>query len=166
MKTTILAALVATVFGISAANAEGLYLGVGGEYVQSTAKKADATGAGSIRIGSDINKFVAAELGVATAVANGNQHTNTVATVNAVVGYPLDMAGMKMKPYAVVGTGYDFAYVKHSDNIHTTPVYNYGAGVQIDLTKSVALDARYLRVNDYNTKQAANVFGLGIDYRF
>jgi opacity protein-like surface antigen len=166
MKNTIMAALVATVFGISAANAEGLYVGVGGEYVQSTAKHADSTAAGSVRIGTDINKFVAGELNVNTAMANGNQRANTSTTANVLVGYPVDLATFKVKPYGVVGTGYDFAYLKHSDDIHTNPVYNYGAGVQLDLAKNIALDVRYTRVEDYNSKAAANVFGLGVNYRF
>ena len=130
MKNTILAALVATVFGISAANAEGLYVGVGGEYVQSTAKHADSTGAGSLRVGTDINKFVAAELGVATAIANGNQHANTVTTVNAVVGYPLDMAGMKMKD--MVG---DENFMRAEDHQLHSPLY------EAVFTKDAKLDA-------------------------
>lgn len=166
MKSTFMAALVATVFGISAANAEGLYVGVGGEYVQSTAHRADETAAASLRVGQDLNKYLAAEVAVGVAMANGNQHSNTAATANAVAGYPLTLAGYNVKPYALVGTGYDFSYVKHSDNIHTAPIYNYGAGVQVGVTKNVSLDARYTRVEDFNSRAASDVFGVGIDYHF
>jgi opacity protein-like surface antigen len=166
MKSTIMAALVATVFGISAANAEGLYVGVGGDYVQSTARGADETAAASVRVGNDFSKYMAAELDVNVAMANGNQRSNTTTTANVLVGYPVNLGVHQVKPYALVGTGYDFAYEKHSDNIHTNPIYNYGAGVQVNMTKNMDLDARYTRVEEYNGREAANVFGIGIDYHF
>jgi hypothetical protein len=163
MKNTIMAAVVATVFGISAANAEGLYVGAGGDWAQSNVQNSSATGGVNARVGTDINKYVAAEFDLTAGFASGNTPSNTGATFNALIGYPVELGVTKVKPYAVVGTGYDFS---SASNIQTTPVYNYGAGMQVGLTTRTALDVRYTRVADYNSKAAANVVGVGIDYHF
>lgn len=166
MKNIIMAAVMATVMGVGSAHAQGLYIGVGGEYVKSTAHNVDATAAASLRAGVDINKYIAGELAVNPAMSTNKQHANTNTGLNLLLGYPVDLVSLHVKPYAVIGTGYDFTYGQHSDTIHTTPVYNWGAGVQVGMTKSIALDVRYTRVEEYNTKAATNVVGLGVDYHF
>ena len=61
MKNIIMAAVMATVMGVGSAHAQGLYIGVGGEYVKSTAHNVDATAAASLRAGVDINKYIASK---------------------------------------------------------------------------------------------------------
>ena len=73
MKNIIMAAVIATVMGVGSAHAQGLYIGVGGEYVKSTAHNVDATAAASLRAGVDINKYIAGELAVNPAMST-NKH--------------------------------------------------------------------------------------------
>ena len=173
MKTLIAAFAVAAAFYATNVKAQtftlpsGTYVGLGGNWEESTTKGATSTGSVNGRAGYNFNKYIAAEVDVTSAFANGNQHPNTAATVNLLAGVPVNFAGSAVKPYGLVGTGYDFSYLNHSNTINTAPVYNVGAGVEYDLNKNVFVDVRYTYVDNYNNSHhGTNQVGAAIGYKF
>jgi len=171
MKKTLLAMAAVAALYTTGAMAQsmpaGVYVGLGGDWAQSTAKGANSTGAANLKAGYDFNKYLATELDVSAGFANGNQRANTATMLNVLAGVPVDLAGFKVKPYAMVGTGYDFAYAHGSNNINTVPAYNVGGGLEYDINKNVSVDVRYTYVDGYNKNStSANVVGMSVNYKF
>jgi len=171
MKKTLLAMAAVAALYTTGAMAQsvpaGMYVGVGGDWVQSNAKHATETSAANVHVGYNYNKYIASEIDVTAGFANGNQRANTETTVNLVAGVPVDLAGVKVKPYALVGTGYEFAYARRSNNINTAPVYNVGGGFEHNIDKNVAVDVRYTYIDGYNKNTAsANAVSMNINYKF
>ena len=171
MKNFLMAAVAVAALSATSAMAQnvpaGVYVGVGGNWVQSDAKHASSTGAAGFDVGYDFNKYVSAEFDVNAGFANGNQRAATTTTMNVLAGVPVNLGGAAVKPYALVGTGYEFAHARHNNNINTAPIYNVGGGLQYDINKNVAVDVRYTYVDGYNKgTQSTNEVGVGVTYKF
>lgn len=171
MKKTLLAMVAAAAMISTGAMAQsmpaGMYVGVGGDYIASTAKHASKTGAGGVNVGYDLNKIVSLEFGFRDAPARGNQKEQQSAVVDLKVGAPISLGFAEVKPYAMVGTGYGFSSRTPTSPTVTTPIYDIGAGVVYAVTKNVDLDLRYTHVNAYNnTYHTSNQVGMNVNYKF
>jgi len=170
MKKLVLAAVMAATVAAGSANAQsasGVYAGVGGNWVQPSGAKASDTRAAGVFAGYDFNKYLSAEFDLDAGFANGNQRASTSTTINGIAGIPVAVNGLKLKPYALVGTGYDFTYANHSNTIQTAPIWNVGGGLMYDVNDRVGLDLRYTYVDGYNKgTPSANAVGVNVSYKF
>jgi opacity protein-like surface antigen len=171
MKKSLLAVAAVAVMSSTGAMAQnvpaGTYVGVGGDWIQPAEKSAKNTGGIDLRAGYNFNQYVGTELNMNAVFTNGNQRSGTDTALNVVVGAPVSLGAINFKPYALVGTGYQFSYAAHNNNIRTTPVYNVGAGVEYDLSKNIALDVRYTYEDGYNDRSTtSNSLGAVVSYKF
>jgi len=171
MKKVLLAMVAAAAMISTGAMAQsipaGLFVGAGGSYVKSTTNGASSTGAVNLRVGYELNKYIDTELDVSAGFASGNQRASTATVLNVVAGYPVDVSGVNLKPYALVGTGYDFSSTSSTNNNNTNPVFNVGGGLMYNVTENVALDLRYTYIDGYNKNSgAANMVGMNVNYKF
>jgi opacity protein-like surface antigen len=95
--------------------------------------------------------------------------TNTV-TGNLIAQYPIrDVFPATVVPYALGGGGYTWG------PNGTSPVWNVGGGLRVDVTNNIAFDARYRYISatdsfytnaNYGTLAHANAVTLGVQYKF
>ena len=81
---------------------------------------------------------------------------------NALVGYTLG----PVRPYVLVGAGFGF---NGSGNSNSEPdaIWNYGAGLVLNVNRNWAVDARYTRTEGFREeREGADRFTLGVNYRF
>ena len=78
--------------------------------------------------------------------------------VNGVAGYRIP--NTMFTPYVLAGTGYGF------DSLGDRTLYNVGAGVRADVTRSLSLDVRYRHMNNWDNDNRMNVVTGGINFRF
>ena len=92
--------------------------------------------------------------------------TGQTAFGNAVVSYPV---GFGVTPYILAGVGYGWgAWDKVVGKNDDRTLYNIGAGLRYDLTKSFEVDGRYRYVNGLTAQKFDNnhVVTLGVNYKF
>lgn len=65
-----------------------------------------------------------------------------------------------LTPYLLVGVGVDF------ESIDSKPLYALGAGVRVELTKSMDLDLRYRRVDNTDNTDKREVVSAGVSVKF
>lgn len=78
--------------------------------------------------------------------------------VNGVASYRIP--NTMFTPYVLAGAGYGF------DGLGDRNLYNVGAGVRADVTRSLSLDVRYRHMNNWDNDNRMNVVTGGVNFRF
>jgi hypothetical protein len=171
MKKMLLAMVAAAALISATATAEvlpqGLYVGLGGDAVQNTAKNANTNGQAGVNVGYKINQFFTGEFDFRDAWSNGNQKGYQSTMFDLKVGTPpINIGSSTLTPYALMGTGYRFA-VKNNNTQSTVPVYNVGAGVVYPMSARVDLDVRYTYTDTFNSpSRDSNAVGVNFNYKY
>lgn len=67
-------------------------------------------------------------------------------------------------PYVLAGVGYQWD--KHTSNAINEKVWNIGGGVKYAFTRSLELDARYRRIEDWDRARQDDRVTFGVNYKF
>ena len=155
----------------SAFNLSGWYAGgfVGGNFDDTNKFKYDNTPKvfGGVA-GYEWNKYIRTEatFDYTTKTSPSTTKDGQTAFGNAVVSYPV---GFGVTPYFVAGVGYGWgAWDKVVGTNDDRTLYNIGAGLRYDLTKSFEIDGRYRYIDGLTAKKFDNnhVVTLGVNYKF
>lgn len=87
----------------------------------------------------------------------GNVHT---AIGNGVVSYAVG----SFTPYVLAGVGYQWD--KHTSTAINEKVWNAGVGLKYVFTKTLELDARYRRIDNWDRVRKDDRVSFGVNYRF
>ena len=155
----------------SAFNLSGWYAGgfVGGNFDDTNKFEYDNTPKvfGGVA-GYQWNKYIRTEatFDYTTKISPSTTKDGQTAFGNAVVSYPV---GFGVSPYILAGVGYGWgAWDKVVGTNDDRTLYNIGAGLRYDLTKSFEIDGRYRYIDGLTAKKFDNnhVVTLGVNYKF
>lgn len=128
---------------------DGAFFGVRGGVVNENLTVGGVTG-------YRFNRMAAVEANYDYINSSNDDKKANIGTVNITGGAPL---GPSMV-YTLAGVGYRWSDVKDE------PVWNVGAGIRYDLTKSLELDGRYRYIANFENERTSNVFSVGVNFKF
>lgn len=117
--------------------------------------------------GYQANKFVAVEGTFDYFGPRGNATSGQTVMANVVAGYPVNVYGYGLTPYALVGTGYGWNQWGLPGSGNAQPVWNVGAGLKAGITRNWEADLRYRYMNTWEDSRGSNnIVTLGVNYKF
>lgn len=145
-----------------ASNHPRIYAGLGVGY--GGTDLANGTWSNQLTVGYNVTNYLALEAvaglyyGDATASASNGQ----TLVANALVGYDFG----PVRPYALIGAGGGFDGMGNN-NSNPDGIWNYGAGLAVNIDQTWQIDARFTRVEGFRIeREPADRFTVGVNYRF
>lgn len=139
-----------------------LYAGLGVGYGGTDLANENGTWSNHLTLGYSVNRYVGLEAVAGYDYGDSTREDGQTLVANALVGHTLG----PVRPYALVGAGFGF---NGSGNSNSEPdaIWNYGAGLVLNVNRNWAVDARYTRTEGFREeREGADRFTLGVNYRF
>jgi opacity protein-like surface antigen len=145
----------------AAAPLGGLYIGTSVSLVGAELDTASGLGQ-SLTVGYQVTRNIGVEGVLSHSYGSGAQNDGQTGFVNVVAGQTFG----PVTPYALVGVGAGINGVGNADK-EAEGLWNAGAGVAYNITRSWQLDARYRYVDAIAaTRDAEHAVSLGVNYKF